>query len=129
VSKRNPARLSKRHSVYTITGPSGVYVGCSANIEKRWIAHRAMARGGGRRGPAYLRIHDVMCRDGVERYTFAVVAESPDMFAGVDTERAIALQLRREGATLLCWLAGEPRPRWNRRQRPSQLNQPQPSAA
>lgn len=86
------------HHIYSIKGPSGIYIGNTVNPASRWKAHRSLAR----RGAYHARpIHTAMIRDGVDLYDFSVVARAAGCERAAELERALILQLRAEGHRVL----------------------------
>lgn len=94
---RRAVDVHARRHIYTITGPSGVYVGCTRDVAHRWAAHRSAARG----MAAMLAIHRAMARDGIELYRFEVVACARDLENGRHVEFAVMKQLYEGGARIL----------------------------
>jgi hypothetical protein len=80
------------HFVYTLSGPSGVYVGLTSDPETRSKVHLSHARGSG-----WYPVHVAMRRDGVDTYRFEVIAQCRGLEDGWATERAVILQLRAAG--------------------------------
>lgn len=92
--RKRPRDTQSRRYIYTITGPTCVYVGCTHEPEKRRHAHWLAAAA--RRGK-YERcfpIHRAMRADGLGAYSFAVVASARNRADGEATEYAVIRQLR-----------------------------------
>lgn len=87
------------NSIYVLEGPSGTYVGCTSQPEKRLRSHQSQARSRSNRNQ--LCIHRAMKRDGIELYSFRIVAQAKGHYAAEETEFEVIQQLRSEGARVL----------------------------
>jgi hypothetical protein len=78
--------------IYVVRGPSGVYVGCTRNIKRRWRKHRASAVS----KPGLL--YEAMRRDGAKAHSCEVVACSGlGERSAESAEEDLVRQLRADG--------------------------------
>lgn len=98
--RRKPIDRSAVRHIYTIRGPSGVYVGCTRKVAARWSLHRTYARRD-EYGPCRQPIHDAMRSDGIERYSFDVVACARGWYDGEYAEHQLIVQLIADGENVL----------------------------
>lgn len=94
-------RLDKRHrahSLYVISGPLGpCYVGCTGEaLQRRWQKHLSAAS-----AMPVCPINKHMAAVGVDLFTVELVAQSPNYWDGLDAERLLIAQLKRDGSRLL----------------------------
>jgi len=81
------------YSIYVITGPDGVYVGETRNLQRRWWKHESVARRGDGRA-----LYVSMRRHGSDAFSVEVVAQAKNHADALATELTVANQLADGGA-------------------------------
>src|SRR5690242_11773498 len=88
-------RDAAKHYIYTLTGPEGVYVGCTDAPERRCFQHYSRAC-----APPHwvdLLVHEKMRESGPGRWTFRVISVVAGYELGREAERELIEQFRAAG--------------------------------
>jgi hypothetical protein len=88
-----------RYFVYTLTGPTGVYVGSSTDPERRFRSHRAKANCAPTARDQMITL--ALRHDGCDSYVLEVFGSAIGLPFSEDIEYALVTKLRGEGKRVL----------------------------